>query len=61
MSCPACGCKVHYQYDADEFGPGDEGLERCAACGEVFHIEDAADDEDDEIAAVSTTDKEQHR
>lgn len=48
MACPKCGCKVHYQYDSgwdDE--QSDERLERCAACGEVFEIEDAADDDYD--------------
>lgn len=49
MACPKCGCKVHYQYDdGDDCGPHTEGLERCAACGEVFHIEDGADEDDDE-------------
>jgi len=48
MACPACACKVHYQYDdGDDCGPHTEGLERCAACGHVFDIEDAADGEDD--------------
>lgn len=48
MACPACACKVHYQYDdGDDCGPHTEGLERCAACGHVFDVEDAADDEDD--------------
>lgn len=48
MACPACACKVHYQYDdGNDCGPHTEGLERCAACGHVFDIEDAADDEDD--------------
>jgi uncharacterized Zn finger protein len=48
MACPACGCKVSYQYDEEEFGSGDERLERCAACGEVFDIEDSADEDNDE-------------
>jgi hypothetical protein len=48
MACPNCGCKVHYQFNTEEgFGGDDERLERCAACGAVFDIEDAADDEDD--------------
>lgn len=48
MACPACGCKVHYQFNSEEgFAGDDERLERCAACGAVFDIEDAADDEDD--------------
>jgi hypothetical protein len=48
MACPDCGCKVHYQFNSEEgFAGDDERLERCAACGAVFDIEDAADDEDD--------------
>jgi hypothetical protein len=48
MACPACGCKVHYQFNSeDDFAGDDERLERCAACGAVFDLEDAADDEDD--------------
>lgn len=49
MACPRCGCKVHYQYDpGDDLEQTDERLERCAACGAVFDIEDAAEDEDEE-------------
>lgn len=47
MACPKCGCKVHYQYNAADFGPDDERMERCAACGEIFDIEDSADEDDD--------------
>lgn len=49
MSCPKCGCKVHYQYDdsPEGFG-GTPNLERCAACGNIFDIEDADDDDCDE-------------
>lgn len=51
MACPKCGCKVHYQYDSGWDGEqSDERLERCAACGDVFYIEDAADDEDEDTA-----------
>ena len=47
MACPKCGCKVHYQYDSGWDGEQtDESLQRCAACREVFDIEDAADDEE---------------
>ena len=46
MACPKCGCKVHYEFD-DEDGY-DERMQRCAACGEVFDLDDAADDDDDE-------------
>lgn len=48
MACPKCGCKVHYQYDdGDDCGPHTEGLERCAACGHIFDIEDSADEEEE--------------
>ena len=48
MACPKCGCMVTYQYDSgDDFGQSDDRLERCAACGEVFDIEDHADEDDD--------------
>jgi uncharacterized protein YbaR (Trm112 family) len=51
MACPKCGCKVTYQYDSGWDGEqSDEVLERCAACGEVFDIEDHTpkDDQDTE-------------
>lgn len=47
MSCPRCGCKVCYDYNDDDMGLGDDRLERCAACGEIFDIEDHADEDDD--------------
>ena len=43
--CPNCGCKVCYQYD-DEDLEGEE-LTRCAACGEIFSTDEAADDYED--------------
>lgn len=53
MACPKCGCKLHYQYDGgagwcDYLGDGEiqTDLQRCAACGEVFDIEDSTDDDD---------------
>ncbi len=46
MACPKCGCKVHYQYDGGDDLDMTEGLERCAACGEVFDIEDQAEEEE---------------
>lgn len=51
MACPKCGCKTTYQCnDADAtFAGDDEQLERCAACGEVFDIEDHADEDDEEM------------
>lgn len=48
MACPKCGCKVCYQYD-DEDGE-DDRLQRCAACGEVFDLDDHAEEDDDEPA-----------
>jgi hypothetical protein len=39
---------VHYQYDdCFDDGRSGEGLERCAACGDIFDAEDA-EPEDDE-------------
>lgn len=48
MACPKCGCKVAYQFDDEDFGE-DDRMQRCAACGEVFDLDDHApeDDEDD--------------
>lgn len=52
MACPKCGCKVHYQYDSGWDGVQPfENLERCAACGEVFDIEDSTEEEDDDLQA----------
>lgn len=49
MACPKCGCKVSYQYDSGWDGEQSlENLERCAACGEVFDLQDAAEDDDDD-------------
>lgn len=45
MSCPNCGCKETYQHDEDD-EPTDN-LERCAACGLIFPIEDHADEFED--------------
>lgn len=46
--CPKCGCKEYYQFDSgwDDEQAG-ENLNRCAACGQVFDIEDAAEAEDE--------------
>ena len=46
MACPACGCKETYQYD-DEDEPDDDRLQRCAACGTIFDIDDHADEDDE--------------
>jgi len=49
MACPKCGCKVTYQYDTgDDSGQCDENLERCAACGHVFDIEESEPEDEDE-------------
>lgn len=48
MACPECGCKVHYPYDDGDDLCADDNLERCAACGAVFDIEDSAEELDDE-------------
>lgn len=47
MACPNCGCKVHYQFDDEDYGE-DERMQRCAACGEVFDLDDAAPEDDDD-------------
>lgn len=50
MACPKCGCKVTYQYDGgagyDDCSEFDDRLERCAACGDVFDIEDSTDEDE---------------
>lgn len=46
MACPACGCKVTYQYD-DEDAPDDD-LYRCAACGAIFPLEDETPEYDEQ-------------
>lgn len=48
MSCPNCGCKVCYQYNDADCGPDDENLERCAACGHIFDIEDHTPEDEEE-------------
>lgn len=50
MACPKCGCKCTYQWNGagDDLEQTDDRLERCAACGAVFDIEDSADEDDDE-------------
>lgn len=52
MACPSCGCKVHYQFDGwgDDCATADDRMERCAACGHVFDIEDSADEDDEDAA-----------
>ena len=60
MACPRCGCKETNHYD-DEDAP-DDCLERCAACGVIFDIEDHADEEDYDIhPAISLLDAIQDR
>jgi predicted Zn finger-like uncharacterized protein len=45
MACPKCGCKTVYQFD-DEDEPSDDRLQRCAACGEVFDLDDHSEEDD---------------
>lgn len=48
MACPGCGCKVTYEFDSDSDFLGEYGeYEKCSACGFVFDIEFAADDDDE--------------
>lgn len=48
MACPSCGCKETYQFNSEgDFAGDDERLERCAACGAVFDIEDSSDEEEE--------------
>lgn len=57
MACPYCGCKEVNQYDDgwDHGTPSDERAMRCAACGEIFDLEDSADEEDDADFYVQTS------
>lgn len=45
MACPRCGCKEVYSYDDDE--GEDDRLQRCAACGVMFDLDDHAEEDDD--------------
>lgn len=50
MACPACGCKTTYTYGHEQgwdYEADDDRLERCAACGHIFDIEDHADEDDE--------------
>jgi hypothetical protein len=59
MACPNCGCKVTYQYDDSWDGFGStEGLERCAACGHIFDIEDSEPEDDDYYEPIPHKEKE---
>ncbi len=46
MSCPACNCREVYTFD-DEDEPSDDRLQRCAACGHIFDIDDHADEDEE--------------
>lgn len=46
--CPRCKCKTTYSYGDDDDMDFDTYLERCAACGAIFDIEQSLDDEDEE-------------
>ncbi len=47
MACPHCGCKTVYSFE-DEDEPEDDWLQRCAACGAVFDLDEHVDEDDDE-------------
>ncbi len=47
MACPKCGCKTVYQFD-NEDDVDDDRQQRCAACGEVFDLDDHAYEDEDE-------------
>ena len=47
MRCGMCGCKTVYQFD-DEEDPQDDRLQHCTACGEVFALDDHAEEDDDD-------------
>jgi hypothetical protein len=50
MACPKCGCKETYQYDdGDDCGMADDSLERCAACGHVFYVDDHLPEDDEPV------------
>ena len=46
MACPKCNCKVTYCYTTDDV-QDDYDMERCANCGTVFYLMDAADEDND--------------
>jgi uncharacterized protein YbaR (Trm112 family) len=48
MACPECGCKCTYPYDdsQDDAMQASDGLERCAACGHVFELDDELPEDD---------------
>jgi uncharacterized Zn finger protein len=46
VSCPACNCREVYTFD-DGDDPGDDRLQRCAACGHVFDLDDHADEDEE--------------
>jgi hypothetical protein len=50
MACPKCSCLVVYEFDTagDDCDQGDDRLQRCAACGHIFDLDDHADEDDDE-------------
>jgi len=48
MACPKCNCKVTYCYNDDDMSLDEYDMERCSACGTVFYLMDAAEDEPDD-------------
>lgn len=51
MACPNCRCRTTYQFDdSDQHNPmADDRLERCAACGAIFDIDDHIPEDDDAL------------
>lgn len=49
MACPGCGCKETYSYSEIDSFDDDETIERCAACGMIFDVEDHAPEDDDDM------------
>jgi len=47
MACPKCGCRVTYCCNDDDMGLDEYDMERCSACGTVFYLMDAADEDDE--------------
>lgn len=45
MACPNCGCKETYEFndldDVEGFG-----IQRCAACGSTFYLDDEIPEDD---------------
>lgn len=51
MACPQCGCKTVYEF-ADEDGPQDDRVQRCAACGAIFDLDDEDPEDDGDLTST---------